>query len=117
VRSEFFNPSAVSSTRSPPEKSGYNLTPHETRLLKILIGGYNDKTAANELGSGITTTGTHLQRICRKLPAHSKSAVAAEALQERLSWVEHPTNQSRKFPAHLMTCVGDRFARRSGLFN
>src|SRR5262245_21619983 len=33
----------------PPERADYNLRPHETRLLKLLVEGYNYKTAAAEL--------------------------------------------------------------------
>jgi DNA-binding NarL/FixJ family response regulator len=69
---------------SPPEKSDYKLTPHETRLLKMLVDGYNYKTAALELGSSINTIGTHMQSIYRKLQVHSKSEAVAKALQERL---------------------------------
>ena len=34
----------------PPERADYELTPHETRLLKLLVQGHNYKTAATELG-------------------------------------------------------------------
>ena len=33
----------------PPERADYELTPHETRLLKLLVEGHNYKTAALEL--------------------------------------------------------------------
>src|SRR5207253_544891 len=33
----------------PPERVDYDLTPHETRLLKLLVEGYNYVTAAEEL--------------------------------------------------------------------
>src|SRR6266853_1640028 len=32
----------------PPERADYELTPHETRLLKLLVEGHNYKTAALE---------------------------------------------------------------------
>jgi DNA-binding NarL/FixJ family response regulator len=69
---------------SPPEKSDYKLTPHETRLLKMLVEGHTYKTAAGELKSSINTIGTHMQSIYRKLQVHSKSEAVAKALQERL---------------------------------
>ncbi len=69
---------------SPPEKSDYKLTPHETRLLKMLVEGHSYKTAAVELNSSINTIGTHMQSIYRKLQVHSKSEAVAKALQERL---------------------------------
>jgi DNA-binding NarL/FixJ family response regulator len=37
----------------PPENSDYQLTPHETRLLKLLVEGHNYKTAAAELESAL----------------------------------------------------------------
>jgi hypothetical protein len=30
----------------PPEQADYNLTPHEARLLRLLMEGHNYKTAA-----------------------------------------------------------------------
>ncbi len=69
---------------SPPEKSDYKLTPHETRLLKMLVEGHSYKTAGAELNSSINTIGTHMQSIYRKLQVHSKSEAVAKALQERL---------------------------------
>src|SRR5690242_19057501 len=33
----------------PPERADYQLTPHETRLLKLFVKGHNYKTAAQEL--------------------------------------------------------------------
>src|SRR5438093_11078827 len=34
----------------PPDRADYNLTPHETRILKLLVEGHNYKTAATKLG-------------------------------------------------------------------
>src|SRR3989454_4653103 len=34
----------------PPERADYNLTPHEIRILKLLVEGHNYKTAAAKLG-------------------------------------------------------------------
>jgi len=34
----------------PPERADYDLTPHETRLLKLFVKSHNYKTAAKELG-------------------------------------------------------------------
>jgi DNA-binding NarL/FixJ family response regulator len=39
----------------PPEKADYNLTPHETRILKLLVEGHTYKTAAAELRSSVNT--------------------------------------------------------------
>ena len=68
----------------PPAKSEYGLTPHEFRLLKMLVEGHSYKTAAYELGSSINTIGTHMSNIYRKLEVHSKSEAVAKALRSGL---------------------------------
>jgi DNA-binding NarL/FixJ family response regulator len=68
----------------PPEKVDYDLTPHETRLLKLLIEGYNYTTAAEELGVSFNTIKFHMRHIYEKLQVHSKSEAVAKALQGRL---------------------------------
>ena len=68
----------------PPERADYELTPHETRLLKLLVEGHNYKTAAAELGVTVHTVSFHLRSIYEKLQVHSKSEAVAKALQNRL---------------------------------
>lgn len=68
----------------PPERADYQLTPHETRLLKLLVEGHNYKTAALELNVSINTISFHIKRIYEKLQVHSKSEAVAKALQHRL---------------------------------
>jgi DNA-binding NarL/FixJ family response regulator len=68
----------------PPERVDYDLTPHETRLLKLLVEGHNYKTAATALGVTTATISFHLQRIYEKLQVHSKSEAVAKALRNRL---------------------------------
>ncbi|HJQ67419.1 MAG TPA: response regulator transcription factor [Blastocatellia bacterium] len=68
----------------PPERVDYNLTPHETRLLKLLVEGHNYKTAASTLGVTTATISFHLQRIYEKLQVHSKSEAVSKALRNRL---------------------------------
>ena len=68
----------------PPERADYELTPHETRLLKLLVEGHNYKTAAMELGVTTHTVSFHLRSIYEKLQVHSKSEAVAKALQNRL---------------------------------
>jgi DNA-binding NarL/FixJ family response regulator len=68
----------------PPERADYQLTPHETRLLKLLVEGHNYKTAAATLGVTTATISFHLQRIYEKLQVHSKSEAVAKALRNRL---------------------------------
>jgi len=68
----------------PPERADYQLTPHETRLLKLLVDGHNYKTAAAEVGVSVHTVSFHLRSIYDKLQVHSKSEAVAKALQNRL---------------------------------
>ena len=69
---------------SPPERADYHLTPHEVRILKLLVEGHNYKTAAEELGVMTSTVDYHLQKIYGKLHVHSKSEAVAKALRNRL---------------------------------
>lgn len=68
----------------PPERADYQLTPHETRLLKLLVEGHNYKTAAFELNVSINTISFHMRHIYEKLQVHSKSEAVAKALRDRL---------------------------------
>jgi DNA-binding NarL/FixJ family response regulator len=68
----------------PPAKANYNLTPHELRLLKLLVEGHSYKTAAVELEVSINTIAFHIQNIYGKLQVHSKSEAVARALNENL---------------------------------
>src|SRR5437879_4486864 len=69
---------------SPPERADYGLTPHEIRLLKLLVEGHNYKTAAAELKVSVTTVAFHMRNIYDKLQVHSKSQAVAKALRNRL---------------------------------
>ena len=68
----------------PPERVDYDLTPHETRLLKLLVEGHNYTTAAEELKVSYNTVKFHMRHIYEKLQVHSKSEAVAKALQNRL---------------------------------
>lgn len=68
----------------PPERASYDLTPHESRLLKLFVEGHNYKTAAAELGVTVHTISFHLRSIYEKLQVHSKSEAVAKALKNRL---------------------------------
>jgi DNA-binding NarL/FixJ family response regulator len=68
----------------PPERAEYDLTPHETRLLKLLVEGHNYKTAAAELNVSVHTVSFHLRSIYEKLQVHSKSEAVAKAVLKRL---------------------------------
>ena len=68
----------------PPEDANYHLTPHEIRILKLLVEGHNHKTAAAELEVSVNTVRFHLRSIYEKLQVHSKSEAVAKALRNRL---------------------------------
>jgi DNA-binding NarL/FixJ family response regulator len=68
----------------PPAQADYRLTPHESRLLKLLVGGHTYKTAAAELDATIHAVSFHMRNIYAKLQVHSKSEAVAKALRDRL---------------------------------
>lgn len=68
----------------PPQRPEYELSPHETRLLKLFVEGHNYKTAAADLGVTVHTVSFHLRSIYDKLQVHSKSEAVAKALRNRL---------------------------------
>lgn len=68
----------------PPERADYDLSPHETRLLKMLVEGHNYKTAAAEIGVTVHAISFHMRRIYEKLQVHSKSEAVAVAMRDRL---------------------------------
>jgi DNA-binding NarL/FixJ family response regulator len=68
----------------PPEDAGYSLTPHEIRILKLLVEGHNYKTAAVELDVSLNTIRFHMRSIYDKLQVHSKSEAVAKSLRHRI---------------------------------
>jgi DNA-binding NarL/FixJ family response regulator len=68
----------------PPQPVSANLTPHELRLLKLLVEGHNYQSAAQELGVTFSTINFHMQNIYGKLQVHSKAEAVAKALRHRL---------------------------------
>lgn len=69
----------------PPERADYQLTPHETRLLKMLVDGHNYKTAADEIGVSVHGISFHVRHIYEKLEVHSRSEAVAKALRQGLT--------------------------------
>lgn len=65
----------------PPQPASYDLTPHETRLLKLLAEGHNYKTAAREFNVSVNTIAFHMKHVYEKLHVHSKSQAVAKALR------------------------------------
>ncbi len=68
----------------PPDRAEYKLTPHELRLLKLIVEGHNYKTAAVALNVKVTTIAFHMRNTYEKLQVHSKSEAVAKALRNRL---------------------------------
>jgi DNA-binding NarL/FixJ family response regulator len=68
----------------PPDSTKCELTPHETRLLRLFVDGHNYKTAAAQLGVSVHTISFHLRSIYEKLQVHSKSEAVAKAIKGRL---------------------------------
>lgn len=66
----------------PPNHVDYQLTPHELRLLKLLVEGHNYKTAAKEVGTTVHAVSFHMKNIYEKLEVHSKSEAVAKALRD-----------------------------------
>ena len=69
---------------APPEKLDTQLTPQETRLLKLLVEGYSYQAAAGQLNISVNTVRDHIRAIYEKLHVHSKSEAVAKALRHRL---------------------------------
>jgi DNA-binding NarL/FixJ family response regulator len=68
----------------PPVQADHQLTPHEIRILTLLVEGHNYKTAADELGVSINTIRFHMRSIYEKLQVHSKSEAVSKALRSRI---------------------------------
>ena len=68
----------------PPDRADIALTPHETRLLKLLMEGHTYKTAADEVGVTAHTVSFHLRHIYEKLEVHSRTEAVAKALRQGL---------------------------------
>src|SRR5215469_7479576 len=62
----------------PPKHVDYHLTPHELRLLKLLVEGHNYKTAAKEIGTTVHAVSFHMKNIYDKLDVHSKFEAVAK---------------------------------------
>ena len=68
----------------PSPDSDHGLTPHEVRVLKLLVDGDNYRTAATKLGVTRSTIAFHVRKIYTKLEVHSKTEAVAKALREGL---------------------------------
>lgn len=64
-----------------PVQTAERLSPQEVRLLKLLMEGHQNKTAAQELGISVHTVSFHLRSIYEKLHVHSRSEAVVRALR------------------------------------
>jgi DNA-binding NarL/FixJ family response regulator len=69
---------------APPQQADYNLTPHELRLLRLLVEGHNYKTMSALLGVTVHAVSFHMRNIYEKLEVHSKSEAVGKALRQHL---------------------------------
>ena len=70
--------------KRPRQKAEFDLTPHELRILKLLVSGENYKTAAAKMGVTAHAVSFHVRRIYEKLHVHSRSDAVAKALRSGL---------------------------------
>ena len=68
----------------PARHADYRLTPHETRVLKLLVEGHSYMTAAAALDVSTATVAFHLRRVYEKLQVHSKTEAVSKALRDGL---------------------------------
>jgi len=68
----------------PPEKLDEQLTPQETRLLRLLVEGHTYQGAADALKISIHTARNYIRNIYDKLHVHSKSEAVTKALRSRI---------------------------------
>lgn len=71
-------------TIRPPERAQHDLTPHELKLLQLMVDGRSRKAVSKELGVSVHTVAFHLRRVYEKLEVHSRSEAVAKALRDRL---------------------------------
>ena len=69
---------------APQEKDSYGLTPREREILSLVVDGLIMKEIAARLGLSYHTIDTHLRGIYEKLHVHSRAAVVAKTLRERI---------------------------------
>ncbi len=70
----------------PQDRAEHHLTPHEIRLLQLLVEGHSYRSAAARLGVTTHTVSFHLRQIYAKLQVHSKSEAVARAMRAGVIW-------------------------------
>ena len=90
----------------PPERADYQLTPHETRLLKLLVEGHNYKTAAVEL------EGERQHHLVPHAPRLREAAGALE-VRSRRQGPAQPDRPLKTFPSNSLREINPRPRHRS----
>jgi DNA-binding NarL/FixJ family response regulator len=68
----------------PTPGADHGLSPHELRVLKLLVDGHNYRSAAGILGVTRATVAFHVRKVYAKLEVHSKSEAVAKAVRKGL---------------------------------
>jgi DNA-binding NarL/FixJ family response regulator len=71
-------------TSGPFEKLEHALTPHETRIVRMLAEGDSYQEVGERLGITVNTVRNYIRRIYEKLHVHTKSQAVSKALRGRL---------------------------------
>lgn len=81
-----FGSEALQALRSVPEPPGPGgeLTPRETDVLRLVVGGLSNKQIAVELGISPGTVRIHVSNILAKLDVSNRTAAALLAVDRRL---------------------------------
>jgi DNA-binding NarL/FixJ family response regulator len=71
----------VSWCRTIQSREDFDLTPHELRILRLLVNGHSYKRAASEMGRRLLYGCVSRANIYQKLQVHSKSEAVSKALR------------------------------------
>lgn len=66
------------------KKEEFNLSAHETTVLKLLVKGYSYKMIASELRVAIDTVRFHIKKTYDKLHVHSATEAVSKALKNKI---------------------------------
>ena len=69
-------------TYRPPPRVDHDLTPQETRLLRLLADGHSYESAGANLEVSVNTVRNYVRSVYEKLHVHSKSEAVSKALRQ-----------------------------------
>jgi DNA-binding NarL/FixJ family response regulator len=69
-------------TVRPPGAGDHDLTPQETRLLRLLSDGHSYESAGANLNVSVNTVRNYVRSVYEKLHVHSKSEAVSKALRQ-----------------------------------